>query len=178
MKHTWKRVGRETLHDTRIFRLYKDQFEHHGRPVHPYYVLDAPTWVNVVATTAANEVVLVRQYRHGADDVSLEIPGGVVDRGEDPVVAAARELLEETGYAGPMEPLLSVTSNPAILTNRTHSFLVAEACRVAEPRPDPDEELEVVLVPAAEIPRLLGAGEIHHALSVAALGWWLWSRDT
>ena len=68
MKHTWKRVGRETLHDTRIFRLYADQFEHNGRPVHPYYVLEAPDWVNVVATTEADDVVLVRQYRHGADE--------------------------------------------------------------------------------------------------------------
>ena len=184
MKHQaqpWRRLGSETVYDARIFRLRKDSYEFAGQPTHhPIYVLEAPSWVNVVATTRDQRIVLVRQFRLGVEQPSLETPGGIIDpEDRDPASAAARELLEETGYQGRMEPLLTVTSNPAILDNRTHFFWVRDAERIAEPTPDGHEDIEVVHAPATGVVDLIRSGEIHHSLSVAALMWWRWqTRDT
>ena len=180
MKHQpWRRLASETVYDARIFRLRKDSYEFAGQPTHPIYVLEAPAWVNVVATTRDQRVVLVRQFRLGVEQSSLEAPGGIIDpEDRDPASAAARELLEETGYQGRIEPLLTVTSNPAILDNKTHFFLVRDAERIDDPTPDGHEEIEVVHAPATEVVDLIRSGEIHHSLSVAALMWWLGTRDT
>jgi 8-oxo-dGTP pyrophosphatase MutT (NUDIX family) len=136
---------------------------------HPRVIVEAPDWVNVIAVTKANEVVLVRQFRFGVWAPTLELPGGMVDEGEDPAHAAARELEEETGFRAPrLVSLGAVHPNPAWQTNRCHSFL-AEGCeRVHDGRQDPGEDIEVVLRPRAEVPRLLREGAISHALIVAA----------
>ncbi len=177
MKDRWKRVSSEIVHDAGIFRLRRDGYTHKGRATHPFYVLETRTWINVVPITAKGEVVLVRQYRHGIGEVTLEVPGGVVDGAEEPSAAAARELLEETGYQGDPPVLIgNVSSNPAILTNRTHTYLVSNLRRVAEPSPDEHEDIEVELVPESEIPRLIECGDIHHSLSVLALSLYLLRR--
>lgn len=171
MTSIWKRLGGEIVYDAGIFRVRRDRYERRGRPIHPFHVLEADPWVNVVAVTEADEVVLVRMFRHGIREESLEVPGGLMDPGDaDPAAAAARELLEETGYRGEaLEPLGAVTSNPAILTNRTHCFLARRARPVAPPAPDDEEELTVELRPVGEIRSLIERGEIHHSLSVCAL---------
>ena len=175
MDPVWKRLGGEVVYDAGIFRVRKDRYERRGRPTHPYHVLEAGAWVNVVPVTPDEEVVLVRMFRHGIQGESLEVPGGLMDPGDaDPAAAAARELLEETGYAGgPLRLLGAVTSNPAILTNRTHCFVTRDARPVAGPDPEDDEELTVELRPVAEIRALLESGEVHHSLSVCALALFL-----
>lgn len=131
--------------------------------------IDCPDWVNIIPITADNRVVMVEQFRHGAGEVTLEIPGGALDPGESPLEAAARELLEETGYTGdPPTMLGSVSPNPAIQTNRCHLALVRNAARTANPAPDTREDIAVHLVPMGEVGALIRHGAITHALVLCA----------
>jgi len=167
----WELVTREELQDCAVFRVTRSLARSpRTGELHPFYGIAADAWVNVVALTAADEVVMVRQWRHGAERVTLEIPGGIVDPGESPAEAAARELLEETGFGGGRaEPLGSVNPNPALFGNRVHTFLIRGVARLGAIQNASTEETSVVLVPRREIPALLRAEAIDHALVVAAL---------
>lgn len=176
---SWVRVddGRhdQTLEENWLFRLRKERFRsRQSDKVHDFFVIDLADAVHVVAITPEDEVLLVRQFRAGSGRDSLEIPGGLVDAGEDPCVAGARELLEETGYAGDAPEFLStIYSVPSLLTSKISTIVIRNARLVAEPDPDHTEELAVERVPAREIPRLIREGKIDHALVVAGLLWWL-----
>ncbi len=131
--------------------------------------IKCPEWVNIIAITPDQQVVLVEQFRHGVERVTIEIPGGMVDPGETPADTCVRELREETGYAGdPVQVIGSVASNPAILTNRTHFGLVRNAVPVAALDLDDGEEIHVRLAPFDQIDRLIADGTIDHSLVVAA----------
>lgn len=175
----WETLEEEALHDCRVFSVSRARARspRTGEP-HDFYRIDAAEWVNVVPITAAEEVVLIRQFRHGVRDITLELPGGMVDPGEVPAAAAARELLEETGYrAGEVLPLGSLNPNPALFGNRVHSF-VANGCeRVAEIRRESTEDTYVELVPRADVRARVRGGDIDHALVVAALYWWELVQD-
>jgi 8-oxo-dGTP pyrophosphatase MutT (NUDIX family) len=173
----WRYLGRRELASTRVFRLIEE------RAVSPrtgrerdFVHLATGDWVNVVPLTAAGEVVLVRQWRHGIKDFTLEIPGGIVEDGEDPAAAAAREVREETGHAGaPPQLLGTVEPNPAILDNRTLTYLLEDCRPVGDLQPDAGEDLAVEIVPLGEIPGLIGRGTIRHALVICGF-WWLAQR--
>jgi len=158
------------MNDYRVFTTEERVMTHPGRDgSRGFYVIDAPDWVNVIALTPDDDCVLVRQYRHGVDNVTLEIPGGVVDPGEDAATAAARELREETGYAAKTIQRIGVVEpNPAIQTNRATTWLALD-CEEAGPQDtDENELIEVVRRPLQEMPDLLARGAIVHALVVAA----------
>ena len=135
-----------------------------------FYRFEFPLWVNVVATTAGGEILLIRQYRFGTDRMELEIPGGAVNLGEDPLAAGLRELLEETGYAGDNGRIIGkVCPNPAIQNNFCYTVLVENARRVAEPTQDDMEDIEVLIVPREKVESLVADGSIDHGLVLNGL---------
>ena len=155
------------------FRIFRAQWRTAVSPrtgeQHDVVVLTAPDWVNVVAITPEEQVVLIEQYRHGVEEVLLEVPGGVVEQGESPAEAGARELLEETGYAGDEAILIgAVRPNPAFLSNTCSTVVVRNARLVAAPHLDSGEDIAVQTSPIAEIPGMIRSGRITHALVITA----------
>lgn len=133
-------------------------------------IFEFRAWANVLALTKNGQVVLVRQYRHGVRDVLLELPGGVVEDGEDPPEGARRELLEETGYAA--SELIQVGKlypNPALQINTLYCFLALDAEKICEQKLDAGEDIEVHLLPLDELIRLAKQGQFPHALQASVL---------
>lgn len=169
----WRRIDSRRLHRSRIFDLDEVRFcppeARDDGEARAFWVIDVPDWINVIALAADRQVLMVRQYRFGIEDFTLEIPGGMCDPGESPLAAARRELLEETGYEAERWSSLGwVHPNPPIQNNRCHTFLAHDARRAADPCPDPDERLEQRRVPLDDVPRLIAEGRITHALVLAA----------
>jgi 8-oxo-dGTP pyrophosphatase MutT (NUDIX family) len=164
-------LARTTFADCRVFRVLRKSARHPGRGTSAdFFVLDSADWVNVVALTPAGGLVMVTQYRFGIEAPSLEVPGGMVEPGEDPIEAGRRELLEETGYGGGEARLLgTVRPNPAIQNNVCHLVFIDGV----EPRAamdwDEHEEIHVSLLPVDEVLRLARGGGITHALAIDAL---------
>jgi ADP-ribose pyrophosphatase len=141
-----------------------------GRIVPAYYVLEYPDWANAVALTEDNKVLMVRQYRHAAQVVSLEIPGGVIEPGELPLEGMRRELLEETGYAfDDMELLCQLHANPSTANNITHCYLARGGKKVQEQQLDAQEEILIEEYTLDEIKQLLAENKITQALHVSSL---------
>lgn len=178
MIKTWNRQKSELLQSTRILDLFQasDVSPYSGK-THDFVYVDSPDWVNMVPLTSADEVVLIRQYRHGSQAVTLEIPGGMVDPGEDPARAAIRECHEETGFMGEsVSSLGKLNPNPALFNNCLHTFYGrvnpgGESSHVSE-----TERTLVELVPVEEVRSLLLDGTIDHTLVCATLwrflDWW------
>jgi ADP-ribose pyrophosphatase len=166
----WKVLSSRVNESFRIFSLRIDRaLSPRTQKAHDFYVLESTDWVNVIPITTKGEVVLVRQYRHGTKEVTLEIPGGIVEPEDSPVDAARRELLEETGFKEEeMVPLGSVNPNPAFLTNRCYTYVARNVARTRMQDQDEKEDIEVEVRPLEEIPRLIREAEITHALVLAA----------
>ena len=142
----------------------------HRAPLRDIFVFSCPDWCNVLAETPQGELVFIWQYRFGTDEMSLEIPGGVIDRGEEPIAAARRELLEETGDEAESFELVSVVApNPALQDNRCFTYLARGARPTGKTSFDDLEDLETVLVPKNELASLVDDREIAHSLVVVAI---------
>ena len=167
----WERLADAAVDHFRVFRVRRTRYRHpRDRREGEFVVIESNDWVNVLALTDDGRMLLVRQFRFGIHDLTLEIPGGVIETGEDPVAAGVRELCEETGYAGRSARLLAqIRPNPAIQANRCHIVLVEGCARVGEPQLDPNEEIELSLLPVDEVLARAERGEITHSLVVDAL---------
>jgi len=177
---SWQHVDAcdQVLEENWLFRLRRERYRSRASgKEHDFYVMQLANAVNVVALTPERRLVLVRQFRAGSGRDSLETPGGLVAEGEDPREAGARELLEETGYAGdPPQHVGTLWSNPSLLTSKVITIVITNARRVSEPSPDHAEELEIELVAAHQVPQMIHDGRLDHSLAVCGLLWWLVSE--
>jgi ADP-ribose pyrophosphatase len=180
MIRPWQTTGTKKLGDFKIFQIRSDRkVSPRTQSEHDCFVIECANWVNVVAVTPDQQLVMVRQYRHGSGTVELEIPGGIIDaKDPSPLAAGLRELREETGYEGEKARILGeIFPNPAIMNNVCYTVLV-ENCRNAHPVEwDHGEDLVTELVPIADIPKLVAEKKISHSLVVVALYHFeLWQR--
>jgi ADP-ribose pyrophosphatase len=180
MIRPWKKIKTRHSGDFRIFTIRTDtKISPRTGAEHEFFVIDSVNWVNVVAITRDQHVVMIEQFRQGTDTVELEIPGGLIDAADaSPIAGGERELREEAGYAGTRSRIIGkVFPNPAIMSNTCHTLLV-ENCELKHPLEfDGAEDIITRLVPIAEIPSLIANGRIRHCLVVAALYHFdLWQR--
>ena len=172
-KLKWKVTGREKILSTPVFDVFEqDELAYDGLKG-SYIAIDAPDWVMTVPVYE-DKFVLVRQWRHAAECLSAEFPGGIADEREDPAKTAYRELLEETGFkAGKITRLGTVSPNPALFSNRFHIYLAEDLIPTGELHPDDDEFLSCELVPIDEVIASYGGEEYSHALMGTALALYL-----
>jgi 8-oxo-dGTP pyrophosphatase MutT (NUDIX family) len=167
----WQVLARRTIVSRRWLEVHEDRILlPNGREIEEFHVIEAPSWAGVLCVSEADEVVLVRQYRHGIAGESLELPAGVIEPGEEPLAAARRELAEETGYAAERwEPILSVATEPSRHTVRAHFFCALGATPGLERALDESEDIEVARVPRTELFGLIETGRIVHGVHVGAI---------
>ncbi len=180
MIRPWKQIGTKQLGKFRIFDVRADRkISPRTKVEHDFFVIGCANWVNVLAITPDQRLVMVQQYRHGSNTVELEIPGGMIDKKDvSPVTAGVRELREETGYAGKKARLAGkIFPNPAIMSNICYTVIVDDCQCVHPVEWDSGEDIVTKLVPLADIPKLVGQGKIQHSLVVVALYYMeLWQR--
>ena len=169
---TWKIKKSEQIADCKVFTVRQNLSKSSEGKESNFYVLDNPDWVNVIALTESNEVVVIEQFRHGIEEITLEIPGGMVDGDEGAGEAAKRELVEETGYT-PREIILLGKSlpNPAIQNNWVYHYLAIDCQKTHEPEFDSTENVQTKLVDLSYISKAIKNGEITHSLVIAAFYW-------
>lgn len=166
----WKRTKSEKIADCRVFTVRRDTSRRDSDGVEAsFFVVENPDWVNVVALTEKGEVVLIEQFRHGTEEIVLEIPGGMVDEGELPETAARRELLEETGFSSEEFVFLGKSRpNPAFQNNWIHHFLALDCRKVEDTNFDEHESIFTRIVALSEIERLIRDEKFTHSLAVTA----------
>ena len=146
---------------------------------HKFYTMEASGWSNVIPVTEDGKLVLVKQFRIGLNDYTLEFPGGKLDGNEKPVEAVIREMTEETGYTltkeGTVKELGWAFSNPAILNNKCHSFVAGPVVKNQDQKLDNGEMVEIVEVAVEDLPDLISEGKFRHALMLNSLFWLLFA---
>jgi 8-oxo-dGTP pyrophosphatase MutT (NUDIX family) len=170
--YPWKQLSFDYIHEETWFKLRRDRvLKGNGGEMYPYYVLEYTNWATVFPLTKEGKVILLKQYRYGLGEWSIEIPGGIMDPHEtDPLEAGKRELLEETGYTcGQIRQVAKVSPNPATANNWMHIFLATD-CELTHVQSfDPNEELEIFLADIAEVKQLLRENKIIQSLHITSM---------
>lgn len=166
----WKRKASKMIADCRVFKVREDFSERETDGLkHSFFVIENPDWVNVIALNAENQVILIEQFRHGTDEIILEIPGGMIDDGEAPETAARRELLEETGFTSDEFVYLGKSRpNPAIQNNWIYHFAALSCEQIQDTDFDEHESVVTKLISLDEIPAMIENEQITHSLVLAA----------
>lgn len=174
-KPRWQVLEDKKVCKTTIFSVHQLKLQpEKKKEAADFFLLKAPEWTNVIALTPENQIVLVEQYRAGIHAPSLEIPGGVVDPGEEPLHAAKRELLEETGFRSThWKKIGKTSSNPAIFTNYIHVYLAEKCEKIQDQQPDSNEDIRVHQMSVDEFLNLVKNGTVHHAIVLAAVAQFL-----
>jgi len=174
----WRRVSSHLVADCKVFTVTQKLMEGENKSIDAY-VIENPDWVNIIALTAEMQVVLIEQFRYGIEKVILELPGGMIDEGENAERAARRELLEETGFSAEKFILLGISNpNPAIQNNRIYHYLAINARKTSDTDFDENESISTKLVPIKETDYLIKSGKITHSLVVSAFHYFsLWQKD-
>ena len=167
---TWKRKESKEVADCRVFKVREDFFVREGDDEESsFFVIENPDWVNIIALTKTQEVVLIEQFRYGAEKIISELPGGMIDEDEKPAAAAKRELTEETGFVSDEFILIGQSHpNPAIQNNTIYHFLAVNCEKTAETSFDEHESVRTKLVSLSEVENLIAGGDITHSLAIAA----------
>lgn len=168
----WKVISSEYLFNDLWFKVRKDKCASpEGKIIDPYYVYEFPEWVTAVALTEDNKVVMVRQYRHAAGEVCIELPGGCVDDSDkDFQSAISREMLEETGYAfSSYDYLGKISANPSTNNNWMHLFLAKGGKKISEQTLDDNEEIIVELYSLDELKQMLKDRKIIQSMHVTCI---------
>ncbi len=166
----WAETKREKVLKSRVFQYDKVYRQSPlTKDIGQFDLLVCPNWVNIIAKNSSDEIVMVKQFRHGTNEYTLEIPGGAVETNEDSLTAAIRECQEETGYIGSnWQKLGRVSANPAFMNNYCDSYYCDVLNKPGKQNLDPWEEIEIELVPLSSINKLIKEGVIHHSLIIAA----------
>ena len=168
----WINLSTEEVLNTHIFKIYKDRTRCPRTNVEAdFYRFDTGDWVNVIAVTPENKMVIIKQFRHGSQDIKLEIPGGCIDATDtDPIDAGARELLEETGFAGDAGVMIGrVQPNPALQGNYCYTVLITNAHKISAVRLEDMEDIETTLVDMPTLEKLVIEQKLDHGLVINAL---------
>lgn len=167
----WKTLSSKYIYDDRWFRARADSCQFpDGRIIEPYYIVELPDWCNVILVTKDERVILVRQYRYPIDTATYELPGGVIEKNEDPKQAAKREMEEETGYTSDdIEFLMKLSPNPAVNNNTAYFFLVRNAVPTVSTNPDLFEDLDIVSFSKEEIIQFVLSNQMHHGVQVGPM---------
>ena len=173
----WVTTNDRVEYTTNIFKVLKRGMKLESENLEAEFaILDCPDWINVVALTPENEIVLVEQHRYGIEKPTLELAGGVCDPGEEPLETSQRELLEETGYSSEEWIYLgNVSANPAMQNNYVHTYLALNCKETHDQELDGNERINVHVMPVVKFLDMVGRGEIEHALVVAAVAKFLLS---
>ena len=171
MDKKWIILASEYLLQSKWLNVRKDKVRMpKGVELDDFYILEYPDWINVIAITEEGDFVLERQYRHGTQTVEYEICAGVIEEGEEPIVAAHRELYEETGFGGGEWSLYCVTApNPAAMTNRNYTFLAKGVKQISSQHLERTEDIDVIVVSREEVKQILKDGKMMQGIMQAPL---------